>query len=88
MTTACYQISNQHIGQTIAQKSLVRMTIDILWAMEEQLITMMVILDLSAAFDMVDHNILLRIWENQVGVTGTASNGLTATSDQDHSRYG
>ena len=45
---------------------------DILWAMEEQCITMMVILDLSAAFDMVDHDILLKILENQFGVTDTA----------------
>ena len=44
----------------------------ILWAVEEQHITMMVILDLSAAFDMVDHNILLKILENQFGVTDTA----------------
>ena len=47
------------------------MTNDILWAMEEQYITMMVILDESAAFDMVDHNILLKILENQFGVTDT-----------------
>ena len=40
--------------------------------MEEQHITMMVILDLSVAFDMVDHGILLKILENQFGVTDTA----------------
>ena len=48
------------------------MTSDILWAMEEQHITIMVILNLSAAFDIVDHNILLKILENQFGVTDTA----------------
>ena len=48
------------------------MTKDILWAMEEQHITKMVILDLSAAFDMVDRNILLKILENHFGVTDTA----------------
>ena len=37
-----------------------------------QHITMMVILDLSVTFDMVDHGILLKILENQFGVTGTA----------------
>ena len=54
------------------ETSLVRMTNNILWAIEEQHITMMVILDLSGAFDMVDHNILLNILENQFGVTDTA----------------
>ena len=54
------------------ETSLARMTNDILWTMEEQYITMMVILDLSAAFDMVDHNILLEILEDQFGVTDTA----------------
>ena len=54
------------------ETSHARMTNDILWAMEEQYITMMVILDLSAAFDMVDHNILLKVLENQFGVTDTA----------------
>ena len=52
--------------------SLARMTNNILWAMEEQHITMMIILDLSAAFDMVDHNILLKNMESQFGVTDTA----------------
>ena len=54
------------------ETSLVKMTNDILWAMEEQHITMMVILELSAAFNMVDHGILLKILENQFGVTDTA----------------
>ena len=54
------------------ETSLVKMTNDILWAMEEQHITMMVILDLSEAFDMVDHGILLKILENQFRVTDTA----------------
>ena len=54
------------------ETSLVKMANDILWAMEEQHITMMVILDLSVAFDTVDHSILLKILENQFGVTETA----------------
>ena len=55
------------------ETSLAVMTSDILWAMEEQHITMMVILDLSAAFDMVDHNILLKILENQFGIDTSSS---------------
>ena len=52
--------------------SLVKMANVILWAMEDQCITMMVILDLSVTFDMVDHDILLKILENQFWVTDTA----------------
>ena len=47
------------------------MTNDIFWTMEEQHITMIVILDLSATFYMVDHNILLKILENQFGLIDT-----------------
>ena len=48
------------------------MTNDILWAMEEQHIKIMVILDLAVAFDTVDHNILLKIFKSQFGVMETA----------------
>ena len=44
--------------------SLIKMCNDIFWSMEKQQITMMVILDLSATFDMVDHNILLDILQD------------------------
>ena len=46
------------------ETSLIRMCNDILWSMEKQQIPMMVILDLSATFDMVDHNILLDILQD------------------------
>ena len=42
---------------------------DLLWAMEEQLVTTVVILDLSAAFDTADHNLLLEVPEKRFGVT-------------------
>ena len=54
------------------ETSLIKMCDDILWLMEKQQITMMVILDLSAAFDMVDHNILLNILQNHYGITDKA----------------
>ena len=38
--------------------SLVKLVNDVLWGMENQSVTAVVILDLSAAFDTVDHDLL------------------------------
>ena len=42
---------------------------DLLWAMEEQLVMAIVILDLLVAFDTVDHDLLLEVLEKRFGVT-------------------
>ena len=60
------------------ETSLVKLVNDILWAMEKQLITVVVILDLSAAFDTVDHDLLLEVLESRFGVVGTASKWYTS----------
>ena len=49
------------------ETSLIRLTNDILWSMERQHITSLTILDLSAAFDTVDHDIPLQILEQKFG---------------------
>ena len=54
------------------ETSLVKLVDDILWNMENQLITAIVILDLSAAFDTVDHKLLLDILEKRFGIVGKA----------------
>ena len=54
------------------ETSLVKLVNDILWNMDRQLVTSIVILDLSAAFDTVDHDLLLDILEARFGMTGTA----------------
>ena len=49
------------------ETSLIRLTNDILWSMERQHITSLAILDLTAAFNTMDHNILLQILEQKFG---------------------
>ena len=41
--------------------ALVRLTNDLLWSMERQQVMALVAIDLSAAFDTVDHTVLLKV---------------------------
>ena len=50
---------------------LVRFTNDILLASDSKNATVVLLLDLSAAFDTVDHNLLLTILEKEIGLHGT-----------------
>ena len=54
------------------ETSLLKLTNDLLWGMEKQHVTSMIILDLSAAFDTVDHELLLRVLNHKFGVTDMA----------------
>ena len=56
------------------ETSLLKLTNDILWGFGSQNITSAVILDLSAAFDTIDHDILLTIFSNHFGIQGSALN--------------
>ena len=49
------------------ETSLIKITNDIPWAMENQRAMIMILLDLSAAFDTVDHNILINILVEHYG---------------------
>ena len=50
------------------ETSLLKLTNDILWSVEDQNITAVLAFDLSAAFDTVDHDILLQVLKNQYGI--------------------
>ena len=54
------------------ETAVLRVSNDILWAFEKQSITSLVAIDLSAAFDTVDHTILLNILNCKFGLTGKA----------------
>ena len=54
------------------ETSLIKLINDIPWAMERQEVTTSTALDLSAAFDTVDNEILIEVLEHQFGITNSA----------------
>lgn len=54
------------------ETALVKVQSDILTSMDQQQVTLLILLDLSAAFETVDHEIMLEILELEFGVTGSA----------------
>ena len=74
-----FKINNLDIKEQSAYKKnnstetlLVRLTNDLLIAADKKSATVLMLLDLSAAFDTVDHSILLKILQREIGITGTA----------------
>ncbi len=54
------------------ETALIRVTNDLLLSSDRGYISLLVFLDFSAAFDTIDHNILLNRLENSVGISGSA----------------
>ena len=55
------------------ETALVKVTNDIVMKMNSQQMTLLVILDLSAAFDTVNHNILLTRLNEEIGICGSVA---------------
>ena len=56
------------------ETALLKVQNDILMSMDNKEVTLLVLLDLSAAFDTIEHSILLNILQQDFGVAGTALN--------------
>ena len=54
------------------ETAILQLSNDILWGMESQSVISLVVIDLSAAFDTVDHDILLDILKCKFGIEGKA----------------
>ncbi len=72
MTTANYYLTPRDLttnpptgGTAAVRPPLVKICDDILWAMERQSITAIVAIDLRAALDTVDHDILLDVLDRK-----------------------
>ena len=55
---------------TSCETVLLKLTNDLLWSMERENVTAMVALDLSAAFDSVNHKVLLTTLQSNFGIKG------------------
>jgi hypothetical protein len=60
------------------ETALLKVQNDILLSTDRQEVTLLVLIDLSAAFDTIDHAILLETFEKDFGVTGNALKWLTS----------
>ena len=60
------------------RNTLLKVQNDILMNMNYKHVPLLVLLDLSAAFDTVDHNILLARLKSSIGINGTALNWFTS----------
>ena len=58
------------------ETALLKVQNDILLSMDRQEVTLLVLLDLSAAFDTIDHNVMVDLLRTDFGVTGLALSWL------------
>ena len=63
---------NRHINPVTAQRQHCEGTDDILTSIDQHGIVILILLDLSAAFDTIDHDVLFSRMESTLGITGPA----------------
>ena len=51
---------------------MVKIVNDIFWAMENKKVTALMVIDLSTAFDTVDHSMLITVLKERFGITDIA----------------
>ena len=63
------QVISLHIDRiSHVRYVLIKLTTDILWAMENQCVMAMCAIDLSAAFNTIDHQVLINVLQHKYGV--------------------
>ncbi|CAB4021220.1 Hypothetical predicted protein [Paramuricea clavata] len=70
---ACQSSYRKHHS---TETALLKVQNDILLSMDRQEVTLLVLLDLSAAFDTIDHDIMINLLENDFGITDQALSWL------------
>lgn len=60
------------------ETALVKVHNDILASMDKQEVTFLILLDLSAAFDTINHSLLMDILDHDFGITGTVKKWLAS----------
>uniref|UniRef100_UPI003AAD8E98 uncharacterized protein n=1 Tax=Centroberyx gerrardi TaxID=166262 RepID=UPI003AAD8E98 len=66
------------------ETALLKITNDILLSADSGFLTILILLDLSAAFDTINHSILLSRLQHSLGITGTALSWLTSYLSDRH----
>lgn len=67
-------LQSSYRGGHSIETALLKVMNDIMLAMDSKCVTLLVLLDLSAAFDTVNHEILLNRLQNKVGLQGVVPN--------------
>ena len=60
------------------ETALIKVHIDIIWTMERKGVTILLLLDLSSAFDTIDHQVLITRLQDLIGVSDTALSWFTS----------